>query len=166
MWFPYPFFGRRSSQAQTRPKRPSKPLPSRGEQLADEVEAFLSGRLVDHFDDLGREAPPWARLSRLAHATVPELIALLKQGPGRAGSESQHPWSDGSMAREWEAAERVLAMRLLTSGPDPADVRRAQREALLPLELRLMEQAKVQPLAIDEVIEAASDALDQHLLGS
>jgi hypothetical protein len=165
MWFPYPFFGRRSGQAKTTPKRPSKPPPSRGEQLADEVEAFLAGRLVEHFDELGREVPSWARVSRLAHATIPELIALLKEGPPEAGPESLHTSSDGSTARDWQAAERVLAMRLLTSGPDPADVRRTQREALLPLESRLMEHAKVQPLSIDEVIQAASDALDQHLLG-
>jgi hypothetical protein len=166
MWFPYPLFGRRSTRPTRRPERRSKPLPSRGEQLADEVEAFLAGRLEDHFDVLGREVPAWARLSRLAHATVPELIELLKGGRASTSSESRHPSSHRSTTtREWEAAERVLAMRLLTSGPDAADVQRAQRDALLPLELRLMEQAKARPVSIEEVIQAASNALDEHLLG-
>jgi hypothetical protein len=144
-----------------RPVPPSEPddgLASsrawRDSGLADEVEAFLAGRMVDHLTASRRPVPAWAVLNRLAHADRSDLVHFVE---GANVDWTVHP-SFGQPY--WAAAERFVAGHLLARGRTPEDLGRLQRATLVPLELGLIERTKIDRLTADEVLELAAEAVD------
>jgi hypothetical protein len=122
--------------------------------LADEVEAFLAGRLVDHMIVARQPVPAWAVLNRLAHADRSDLVRFVE---GANVDWVVHP---SSRQPYWVASERFVAGHLLALAGTPDDLGRLQRATLVPLELRLVERTKVDQLTADEVLELGADAVD------
>lgn len=127
--------------------------------LAGEVQAFLAGRLVVHLTATHQPVPAWAALNRLAHADRPELVRLVE---GATVGWETHPSAEMPY---WAAAERFVAGHLLARAPTPGDLARLQGATLVPLELRLIEQSKVDRLTVDKVLEMAAEALDTYRTG-
>jgi hypothetical protein len=116
--------------------------------VANEVVAFLEGRLVYHYAATGRVAPAWAALNRLAHAARPELARLAAGGIPAC-----------SLPR-WATSERFLAARILAQAPTPERLDALQSEVLMPLELRLIDQSSTEDLGVEQVMAAATHALE------
>lgn len=133
---------------------PTRSRAWRDSGLADEVAAFLAGRLVDHLTARGQTVPAWAVLNRLAHADRSELIRFVE---GAGVDRMIHP----SYAQApWVAAERFIAGHLLVKAPTPEALVRVQQTALVPVELRLIEQSKIERLTAEQVLNAGAEALD------
>lgn len=111
--------------------------------LADEVAAFLEGRLVDFYTLKGRLLPPWVALNRLAHANHSELVRLVGGSP-------------------WATTERSVAARVLAQAPTPKLLDQLQSQVLVPIELRMVLHAQVEGLDSKQVLAAAVTALDAH----
>ena len=148
-----------------RPARPSDPDDRyassqawRDLGLADEVEAFLAGRLVNHLTASRQPMPAWAVLNRLAHADHSDLLRLVEG----AADWIAHPSSGQAY---WVAAERFVAAHLLARARTPDDLGRLQRAALVPLELVLIELTKIDPLTADEVLQLGAEAVDSYYPG-
>lgn len=118
--------------------------------LADEVAAFLEGRLVGFYTFRGRLLPAWLALNRLAHADHPELLRLVS-GAAR-----------GSVRPPWATTERFIAARVLTQAPTPQLLDQLQSQVLVPIELKMVLHAKVEGLDAEQVLAAALTALDAH----
>lgn len=145
-----------------RPARPSDPddwyassRAWRDSGLADEVEAFLAGRLVNHLTASLQPMPAWAVLNRLAHADHSDLLRLVE-----GAADCMAPPSSGQA--DWVAAERFVAAHLLARARTPDDLGRLQRAALVPLELVLIELTKIDPLTADEVLQLGAEAVDSY----
>jgi hypothetical protein len=121
--------------------------------LSGETEAFLEGRIVEQLTAAARMVPTWAVLNKLAHGS-PIEIADLTQTDGQP--------DDAPDAGEpvWRAAQRSLAARVLARGTAPDDITHVQQTLLVPLELRLIEQSKVETVTLRQALTAASDALN------
>lgn len=113
--------------------------------LADEVQAFLAGRLVNHLAAYRQPVPAWAALNRLAHADRSDLLRVLEG----ANTDSTAP---SSAHAAWAAAERFAAGHLLARAHTPEELRHVQRATLVPLELVLIEQTKIERLTADQVL--------------
>jgi hypothetical protein len=129
-------------------------LSATGVALAEEAEAFLAGRLADRFADTGRGVPAWALLNRLAHGSIDELTALLVAAQGG--------WRAHPSALVWTAAERRLALRLLSTSGTPGELRSLQSAVLIPVEFELTKRPTA--LSPEDVIAAVTQALDEHIL--
>jgi hypothetical protein len=124
--------------------------------VAEEAEAYLAGRYVDHLVADGQPVPPWAVLNRLAHADHDQLTRLV------AGEEAGRPAAPRRQTA-WAEAERFLAAHLLaTGGATPEGLARLQRDALVPLELALIQRGRTERLTSEDVLDAGSAALDSH----
>jgi hypothetical protein len=148
--------GRRRGKQQQQPVPPPAAGPATSEPtLADEVEAFVNGELVELLVAAGRPVPlpSWLALNRLSHAPL-QVLARVAAGEPAAGAPERD--------LGWAEAERSLAFRLLSCGRDPNDVRRVQREVLVPLERRLIAESRVLAIPVGQVIARAVEALDQH----
>jgi hypothetical protein len=122
--------------------------------LSDEVEAFLTGHLVEHLAARHEPVPVWAVLNRLAHADSNELRSLVE---GFASDWVIHP----SVAPpRWLASERFIAGQLLARAATQEELVQIQRSSLIPLELQLIERSKVGNLTPEQVLEAGAEALD------
>jgi hypothetical protein len=122
--------------------------------IGAEIEAFLTGRMVDHLAAQQLPVPAWAVINRLAHATRAELVQLV-EGTGR----------DGDLGRtivqpQWEASERFVAGHLLATTGSADDLWRVQRATLVPLELRLITHTKLGRLTAEQVLDAGVEALE------
>jgi hypothetical protein len=126
--------------------------------LADEVEAFLSGRLVNRLTATRQPMPAWAVLNRLAHADHSDLLRLVEG----AADWMAHPSSGQAY---WVAAERFVAAHLLARARTPDDLGRLQRAALVPLELVLIERTKIEQLTADQVLQLGAEAVDSFYPG-
>jgi hypothetical protein len=126
--------------------------------LADEVEAWVNGEFADLRSRCGRIVPSWLVLNRPAHADL-AVLSLLAQGLAPPGS------SPFRRNPTWVAAEQGLARHLLYDGALPDDVFLLQRGVLVPLELRLIEQSRTEPLSLGQVVAATMKALGEHRLG-
>jgi hypothetical protein len=126
----------------------------RDSSVADEVEAFLMGRLVDHLAARCQPVPAWAMLNRLAHADSGELRSLVD---GTGGG-----WGGGPPIIQvpWASAERFIAGNLLARATTPEALATIQGATLMPLELRLIERSKVEKLTVDQVFAAGAEALE------
>src|ERR671918_515472 len=113
--------------------------------LADEVQAFFAGRLVNHLAAYRQPVPAWAALNRLAHADRSDLLRVLEG----ANTDSTAP---SSAHAAWAAAERFAAGHLLARAHTPEELRHVQRATLVPLELVLIEQTKIERLTADQVL--------------
>lgn len=135
--------------------------PERGEEprswrwgLADEVEAWLAGRLGDYLANSGRRVPTWAVLNRLAHADRDVLVRL--SAGGRAYPIT-HPACGSS---PWLIAEQIVAGQLVECAETPEQLWLIQQATLIPLELSFAERAKTEQLNPERVISAAAEALE------
>jgi len=152
-------FNRRRAAAGRRVERPTSPGddgPSAGSALADEVEAFLNGGLVELCAAQGSEVAPWMVLNRLAHGDLTQMQRLAR---GEAGAPSMNAYN-----RAWAMAQASLALQMLASRPDRDDIRRIQSDVLVPLELGLVSQSNREPFTLGQVVAKARDALDRHRL--
>jgi hypothetical protein len=130
---------------------------SRGWQdsdLADEVEAFLTGRLAGHIAATGQAMPAWAALNRLAHADRSELMHFVEGVPP---DRLRHP---SSAEAPWVATERFVAEHLLARAPTPTELARIQLAVLVPMELNLITRSRIDRLTAEQVLEAGAEALD------
>jgi hypothetical protein len=118
--------------------------------LADEVVAFLEGRLVDYYMFKGRLLPAWVALNRLAHADRSELVALVG-GAAR-----------GPLRSPWATTERFIAARVLAQAPTPKLLDRLQSQVLVPVELAMLIRSKPEGLDAEQVLALAVSALDAH----
>jgi hypothetical protein len=142
----------RRRSGQRRSTRTSTELSAGGEpHLADQAEAFVRGELAELLVTVGRPLPSWLALNRLGHAS-PQVLTRVARGQAGVGAGTDPGWADD---------ERALAVRLLNGRRDPDDVRRLQREVLVPLELRLIAESRVEPLTVGQVIRRAIEALDE-----
>jgi hypothetical protein len=153
-------FHRRSTVSEP----PVGPLASRAWHetgVAEEVAAFLDGRLVDRLVATRQTVPGWAALNRLAHVDHAELVHLVAGG---GLDPTVHPFRK---LHAWAEQERFLAARLLaTSGATPDGLVRIQHDALIPLELSLIERSKAMRLRPENVLDAGAEALDSHQPGA
>lgn len=143
------------------PAGPTEPRAWKDSGLADEVEAWLAGRYVDHLSGQGHVVPVWSVLNRLAHADHAVLVRLVEgdaADPSPYGTRKAHPWA---------IAERFIAAHLLaTRGATPEGLDRVQQSVLVPLELALMARTRYEKMTPDEVLEAGSQALDSYRTGA
>jgi len=130
------------------------PIGPDGTPLADEMEAWLNGELADLRSSSGQPLPSWLLLNRAAHADVALLrrVALGLEPPGRSPSRSN---------ATWVVAEQGLVRQLFHRAA-PRDVVLRQRGVLVPLELRLIEQARTGSLTLGQVIAATMKALGER----
>lgn len=125
--------------------------------LSAEAEAYVAGRLADHFAETGRKVPIWSLLNRLAHGTVDEIAELLTTSASRG-------WRAHPSAAGWIVQERALALRLLQAAPTDDALRRIQSVVLVPVELEMIARNLDHPVSPDAVAFEAARALDNHLL--
>ena len=118
--------------------------------LADEVVAFLDGRLVDFYTFKGRLLPAWVALNRLAHADRSELVSLVG-GAAR-----------GPLRAPWATTERFIAARVLAQAPTPKLLDQLQSQVLIPVELDMLSSSKAKGMDAEQVLAAAVSALDAH----
>ena len=130
------------------PKKP-KGEPGSGD-LAQECELFLSGRYVECVRPTGRTMPAWVRVNPLAHGSVDDLIALSSVA------------GDRLLGWDWAGVIGQLAMEILAAvGDDAARLYELQREVLIPLELRLADDAVV-VLHPAQLAQVVSRELERH----
>jgi len=117
--------------------------------LADEVAAFLAGRVVDRYAAQGRLAPTWAALNRLAHGDREELLDV---AAGAVRSSTQR----------WATTERFVAARILAQATTQARLEALQSQVLIPLELQFIARDDADHATADQVLQAAVQALDTY----
>jgi hypothetical protein len=128
--------------------------------VADEVEAFVEGRLADRIRAQGNSVPAWVALNRLAHADHKTLVQLV-EGKGQKQLTPIRP------VHPWVEQERFIAAHLLaTSGATPEALDRIQQQALVPLELSLIERSRTERLSPEKVLDAGREALDSYRTGA
>lgn len=96
--------------------------------LADECDAFLTGRYAEYRRDVGQPIPAWAWINELAHRD-PEDIVVLAIG-------DREP---GRVLAPWTPVVDDLAGSLAAQAGSLAEMGTMQRAALVPLELSVIE---------------------------
>ena len=133
---------------------PAEPQAWSDSGVADEVEAFLHGRLVERLTAAVRTLPAWSALNRVAHADHCELLSGLGDDPSVGRPRRRLPWAE---------TERFLAARLLAAGGGvPDGVRRVQSETLVPLELSMIDRVAAEGLGAADVLVAAAEKMDSR----
>lgn len=134
--------------------RPVSAASVAGELLADETEAYLSGRLVEYYLERGIEVPAWAWLNAVAHRNDAQLAAMVL-----AGRPERVPLELG----RWYDARLTLAVVVLDIARySREDVTELQQDALIPLEIELAGA----PLAPQNLVERAVAALHRGVFGA
>lgn len=120
-----------------------------GQQLVDEIEAFLAGRLAEVLEAADRPVPPWVWLNRIAHGSLAEVR--------RTAAEWQRVGADST----WRRARTFLAGEVLDQAPLPVNLRRLQHDVLVPLELQLATDC---PLAMrsQQLVSLVLTAIARH----
>ena len=122
--------------------------------LADEAEAFLSGRLVEYYLEQGRTVPAWAWLNAVAHRSDAQLAAMVL-----AGRPERVPLELG----RWYDARLTLAVVVLDIARySREDLNELQHDALIPLEIELAD-ASIPPHGL---VQRVVDALHRGVFGS
>ncbi|HET6950441.1 MAG TPA: hypothetical protein VFI47_08700 [Acidimicrobiales bacterium] len=148
--------GRPREGEEPQPRIPPAPADSSsdplGELVVGEVEAFLTGRLVEHLLATGRPVPAWAALNRLAHGALEDVIELAQPGDEvMAGRDRREAG--------WQRGQRALAAHLVASTATPGDVVDVQWEVLVPLELWLIERSRSETITSRRILEIAVETL-------
>lgn len=115
-----------------------------GSGVAEEAAAFMHGHLLQRLEDTGgsRWVAPWVWLNAAAHGTIEELTAQ---------AEPRAPMEGGTWA-PWRRAQARIAREVLSrSGSDPAQLRRLQLLALIPLESQLHDDRSLTPARLIEM---------------
>ncbi|HEY8544926.1 MAG TPA: hypothetical protein VIL36_07755 [Acidimicrobiales bacterium] len=125
-----------------------------GRALAEDAEAWLNGELAGRRVATWQLLAPWLLVNRLAHAD-PEVVRGLARGEE---PQSGRPVFAGYPT--WATAERRLARQLVVRhGGCCEEIRAYQRDVLVPLELRLIEEGRRAPLTLDQVAAKVSAAI-------
>ena len=125
-----------------------------GELLANETEAYLSGRLVEYYLERGTVVPAWAWLNAVAHRNDAQLAAMVMAGrPERVPLE---------MGRWYDARLTLAVVVLDIARYSHEDISELQQEALIPLEIALAGA----PLAPQGLVERAVAALHRGVFGA
>lgn len=103
-----------------------------GRELVAGCEAFLAGLYVDYLVDAGAGVPAWAWTNLLAHGTDEQLCAAAEVGPVGAGG-----------LEPWCAAQSYLAGEVLELAHRNGPLGKVQARALVPLELELVADPRV-----------------------
>ena len=115
-----------------------------GSGVAEEAAAFVHGQLLERLEDTGgsRWVEPWIWLNAAAHGTIDDLTDLVEnRGPAEGGT-----WAP------WRQAQSRLAREVLSrSCGDPAELRRLQHLALIPLESQLHGDRSLTPARLIEI---------------
>lgn len=148
--------GRPRDGKEPQPRIPPVPADSSfdplGELVVGEVEAFLTGRLVEHLLTTGRPVPAWAVLNRLAHGALEDVIELAQPGDEvMAGRDRREPGG--------QRGQRALAAHLVASTATPGDVMDVQWEVIVPLELWLIERSRSETITSRRILEIAVETL-------
>ncbi len=103
-------------------------------ELAEESEAFLSGRLAELLGSTHKPVEAWAWLNQVAHAEPERLQAIV--------AKAHRPYFNlrlgGLRSRRWRWAVAQVASDLLSLANErPRALRHLQTRALVPLELEL-----------------------------
>ena len=101
--------------------------------------AMLAGRAVDSCP-AGMTIPGWVRVNQLAHAGWADLACLADSPPGRDCSG-------------WNGAIMFLAEELRITAGTPEGLRALQQEALIPLELDLLDGRTCAPRSPMELVD-------------
>jgi hypothetical protein len=153
-------FRRKRERTQGADHAPAEDHAWKDSGLADEVEAFLGGRFVDHLARHGQPVPAWAVVNRLAHADHAELVRLVDGDllDARYGAAKPHAWA---------VPERFIAANILvTRGATPEHLREIQRGVLVPLELRLIEDTRHEKMTAEQVLDAVARSLESFPTGA
>lgn len=122
--------------------------------LADEAEAFLSGRLVEYYLERGRDVPAWAWLNAVAHRSDAQLAAMVLAGrPERVSLE---------LGRWYDARLTLAVVVLDIARYSREDIAELQHDALIPLEIELA-GASMPPHGL---VQRVVDALHRGVFGS
>lgn len=144
----------------------SRPLEEAGQpstpehQLAEETEAFLRGTLAELLARQLRTLPPWLLVNRPAHATVAELRRLVEGKAAPVVIVAAPPGYRGA----WMMAERSVVLHLLATVGGDDELRRLQREVLVPLELDLVDRSTTESLTLGAIVAEVIEALDHRHL--
>ena len=97
----------------------------------NEFDAYLGGTYVDWLAAAGQAIPTWAWLNRIAHASLDQLRSL---------ADADAPADLHNDAALWRVLTGFLANEVLARVADETQLEALQRDALVPLELRLAER--------------------------
>jgi hypothetical protein len=135
-----------SEGSASRGETPATPGTNEASAVGDELDAYLTGRSRQWFEDRGDPVPLWAYLNEAAHRDPEELCAISRglDPPPLRGAVS----GPG-------LALVIGALICEVAGGDPELVRLVQREVLLPLELDCFDQAVLGSASPARVAELA-----------
>lgn len=119
--------------------------------LTQELDAYLSGHIVEHLRTQERPVPTWAWLNLLAHGTEQEILAEHSK-VGAHGEAT--PWQD---ARSYLAGE-VLAVL----DADPVGLANVQESVLVPVELALIDRGTTPGPSLAELVSAVLSGLEAY----
>ena len=120
--------------------------------IAVESEAFLSGSLVEYWDDNGIAVPVWAWMNLLAHGTARQIgeCVLRPDAPRRVG-------------RSWRGARSYLAFEVLDLTDVDFTLAELQSSVLIPLELEMAARPDVAGWTPRQWVDLVEDALRNNL---
>jgi len=129
------------------------------EELVEECEAFLAGRLGEIFPARGVPRPPWVWLNQLAHGDHAQVESVLRGARPRRRRRRRLRGHDAAGPQTWPEAIGAVAQELLWfAGDDPSQLRRLQM-GLVRLELDLLkERPEIWPTP-DMLMRRGLDAL-------
>ena len=146
--------GEGSTPPHARPKGPVSATSVAAAVLAEETEAFLSGRLVEHYLERGIEVPAWAWLNAVAHRSDAQLAAMVMAGRPERVPRALERWYDARLTLA------VVVLDLARYSHE--DITNLQHDALIPLEIHLA-GARLEPQVL---VERAVDALRGGVFGA
>jgi hypothetical protein len=122
--------------------------------LITECEAFLSGRLADHYVAHNQAVPGWAWLNVLAHGSEEQVSSLV---------DADHAWLPSE--RSWRQAVTYLAAEVrAVVETTSSSLDELQRAVLVPLEFGLTAENR-NPLNPGQVVRTVLDELDRYRAG-
>jgi hypothetical protein len=120
-------------------------------EVVNEAELLLTGRITD-VPELWRQSDPaWSLVNTLAHASRDDMRRVAA-------------WSCDLHLSRWRATLAFLAGEALSLATDEDTLRRLQRQALIPLELRLLSGEVFSSRTPRRVTEIVRRALNTPLL--
>lgn len=118
--------------------------------VARACEAFLRGRYAAYLAAKREPMPSWVAINRVSHDEL-SVIAELASERDRGPDSDEVPWL--------QHEHRLARLIMTATGGKPRAVRCLQQEALVPLELWLLERQR-DPIPFASVTALARDAID------
>ncbi len=120
--------------------------------IAVESEAFLSGSLVEYWDDKGIAVPVWAWMNLLAHGTARQIAECVFRPDRRR-----------RVMRSWRVARSYLALDVLDLTDVEFTLAGLQLSVLIPLELEMAGRPDVAGWTPRQWVDLVEDALRNEL---